>query len=346
MIEIDGSFGEGGGQIIRTACALSAITGIPCRVFNIRARRKKAGLQKQHLLGLRAIKELSSADLEGDFLGSKEIKFYPKEIKSDRLYIKIDTAGSITLILQMLILPALLAKKEINIDFEGGGTDTFFSPTIDHFKYCFLKILEKIGIHLEINVLKRGYYPEGGAMVKVKIFPISNPSSFSPLNLTKRGDLKEVSIFSGASKSLKEKNVAERQVMGAKEILGRLHLPLTEKINYFPTLSPGSNICIIAKFQNTVIGADDLGKLGKRAENIGKETALELLREQKSNACLDKHLADQILPYMALSKEKSQVTVSEITNHCRTNIWTIEKFIKGRFAINGNFITWIPKLRR
>jgi len=129
-------------------------------------------------------------------------------------------------------------------------------------------------------------------------------------------------------------------------------LPIEEKVEYYDTACPGSQICLIAEFGNTFIGTDNLGKLGKRAEDVGKEAALELLREQKSESCLDRHLADQILPYLALSKGKSQVTVSEITDHCKTNIWVIEKFIEGRFEINphtkfgvgvkGNLITWFP----
>jgi RNA 3'-terminal phosphate cyclase len=126
-------------------------------------------------------------------------------------------------------------------------------------------------------------------------------------------------------------------------VLGKLKLPIEEKIEYYKTQCPGSQICLVAEFENTIIGTDNLGKLGKRAEDVGKEAALELLKEQKTGACLDKHLADQILPYMALCSKKSQVTVSEITNHCKTNVWVIEKFIKGKFEIKGNSISWIPK---
>jgi RNA 3'-terminal phosphate cyclase len=124
--------------------------------------------------------------------------------------------------------------------------------------------------------------------------------------------------------------------------LGKLKLPIEEKVEYYDTACPGSQIFLMAEFENTVIGVDNLGKLGKRAEDVGKEAALELLREQKSESCLDRHLADQVLPYMALSKGKSQVTVSEITNHCKTNIWVIEKFIEGKFEVKGNLITWSP----
>jgi RNA 3'-phosphate cyclase len=339
MIEIDGSFGEGGGQILRTAIALSAVKKIPCRIFNIRMKREKPGLQTQHLLGLMALAEICNGKLEGDYLNSTEIKFYPGEITKEKITIKIPTAGSITLVLQTLIPVCIFAKNPIEIYFEGGATDTFFSPTIDHFRYVFLKILEKMGAKIEIEILKRGYYPEGRAKINVKIFP----TKLKSINLIERGEIEKILIISGASQSLKNKKVAERQIAGVKEILGKLNLPTEEKIEYYDTQSPGSQICLIAEFENTILGTDNLGKLGKRAEDVGKEAALELLKEQKTNACLDKHLADQILPYMTLAQGKSQITVSEITEHCKTNIWVIEKFIRGKFEIKQNLITWSPR---
>ncbi len=339
MIEVDGGYLESGGQILRTAVALSAVTKKPCRVFHIRKNRPKSGLALQHLLGIQALAKLCNGELEGDYLGSEEIKFYPEDIQAKDLHVKIATAGSITLVLQTLLLPALLSREPIKISFDGGATDTFFSPTIDHFRYVFLKILEKMGGKFDINIIQRGYYPEGGTNVEIVV----SPSKLKPINLTERGKLNQITIISGASEFLRDKKVAERQMAGVREVLGKLKLPLEEKIEYYKTSCPGSQISLIAEFENTVIGTDNLGKLEKRAEDVGKEAALELLKEQKSEACLDKHLADQILPYMALTESKNQVTVSEITNHCKTNIWVIEKFLDGKFEINENFISWVPK---
>ena len=343
MIEIDGSIGSAGGQILRTACALSAVTKKPCRVFNIRRGRPRPGLMPQHLLGIRALAELCQGKLEGDELESTEIKFYPGDIQNPAsstrlgLVVKIETAGSITLVLQTLIPPCLFASKPVKICFEGGATDTFFSPTIDYFRYCFLKILEKMGGKVEVNVAKRGFYPTGDAKVEVKVYP----SKLKNLNLIERAPLQKILVISGASEFLKNKKVAERQLAGVREVLGKLKLPIEEKIEYYKTDSPGSQVCLVAEFENTVIGSDNLGKLGKRAEEVGKEAALELLEKEKTKACLDKHLADQILPYMALAgTKKSQISVSDITNHCKTNIWVIEKFFEGNFEIENNLITW------
>jgi RNA 3'-terminal phosphate cyclase (ATP)/RNA 3'-terminal phosphate cyclase (GTP) len=338
LIEIDGSAYEGGGQILRTAGALSAITKKPCRVFNIRKARPKPGLMPQHLLGMRALSQLCQGRIEGDELGSQEIKFYPGETYKEKIFVKIPTAGSIVLASQALIPPALFAPSPVKIVFNGGATDTFFSPTADYFRYVFLKTLEKMGSKIEMSIQKRGYYPAGTAEAEI----IIHPSKLKSVNLTERGPLVKILAISGASELLKDKRVAERQLQGVKEVLGKLKLPIKEEVNYYPTQCPGSQICLVAEFENTVIGTDNLGKLGKRAEDIGKEAALELLKEQKSHACSDKHLADQIIPYLALSSGKSQITASEITPHCRTNIWVVERFLDGKFKIKNNTILWNP----
>lgn len=336
MIQIDGSKQEGGGAILRMATALSAITHQPCKVFNIRKGRKRPGLRPQHLLGLRALADLCNAELNGDQINSQQIEFKPGIIRAKPITIKIKTAGSITLALQGLIPVAIEASQPVEITFNGGATDTFFSPTLDHFRYVFLKILEKMNTQIKIDIIKRGYYPEGGAKLKAKI-----AAELKPIKLSHRGKLQNIVAISGAAEQLKNKKVAERQLAGVREVLGKVKLPVEEKVEYYQTQCPGSQICLIANFENTVIGTDNLGKLGKPAEKVGREAALELLNEQKSEACLDKHMADQILPYMALAGA-SEVTVSEITSHCKTNIWIIEKFLKGEFKIKKNHIKWKP----
>lgn len=321
MVEIDGSY---------LAFSLSAATKKPCRVFNLK------DLTSQRLLEIQALAKLSNGKLEGDYPGSEEIKFFPGEIYREQFSVNIPSAESIVLVLQALILPAPFSPVPVKIILEGGATDTFFSPTMDYFRFVFLKILGMMGAKVEINILKRGYYPEGGANVEVNIFPLK----LKPLDLTERGKLNKILAISGASESLQKQKVAERQIAGVREILGKLNLPIEEKIEYYPTQCPGSQICLVAEFENTIIGTDILGVPGKKTEDVGKEAALELLKEQKSGACLDKRLADQILPYMALAPGKSKVTVSEITSRCKDDIEVIEKFIDGKFKIKNNLISW------
>jgi len=334
IIKIDHSLYKNQEQLIRLACSLSAATRKPCHIFNI-----NPGLSGQSLFEAQSISKISNGRLEKDYLNSQEIRFFPGDILGKNFSFKIDTATSASLILSSLMLPVLFLDKgnsaPFKITINGGATDTFFAPTMDYFKEVFLKILEKMNIKTELSILKRGYYPEGGAKLEMKIFPGRSKS----LKMGERGNLQKIKIISGASESLKDKNTAERQFAGAREILGSLKLPIEEKIEYYPTESPGNQICISAEFENTVIGADGLGTMGKRTEDLGKETATEFLQEAKSTACLDKNMLDQVLPIMALSK-KSSVTASQITEAAKINIQIIEKFIRGKFKVKGNLVSW------
>jgi RNA 3'-terminal phosphate cyclase (ATP)/RNA 3'-terminal phosphate cyclase (GTP) len=338
MVEIDGSYLEGGGQVLRTACSLSAVTRKPCRIFNIRKGRSKPGLMTQHLAGIEALSRFCGGTLEGGEIGSQDIVFYPGEKQDRDLHVSIKTAGSITLVLQTLTLPALTGSRAVKINFRGGATDTFFSPTIDYFTYVFAGILEKLGGKIEVDVLKRGYYPKGGAEVKVNIYP----ARIKMPDLLKRVGERKLLVFSGASMNLKERKVAERQVAGAGEVLEELNLPFEERSTYYRTLSPGSNICLVLQCENTVLGFDGLGEVGKKAEDVGREAALGLLEEIGSGACLDRHMSDQILPFMALGDGEGSFTASCITDHCRTNMWVIEKFVRGKFKVRDNTVAWTP----
>ncbi len=335
MTEIDGDYLEGGGQIIRSACAFSLITQEPCHIFNIRQKRENPGLQQQHLLGIQALAKWSGSKIEGDFLGSQEIKFFPARQFEEKALISIPTAASIVLILQLFLPVLVFLRKPLEIKLRGGATDTFFSPTMDYFQFVFLNFLEKYGISANLNIIQRGYYPQGKAEVNFQVLP----SRLKKIDLAKRGQIEKIILISGASDSLKDKMVVQRQIFGAREILAKTNILLEEKRQYYKSSCPGSHICLIAKFENAILGVDGWGKLGKRAEDIGKETALELLRQEKTRACLDKNMADQIIPYLAIAKQKSRVKVSEVTSHLKTNIWVIEQFLGKIFEIKENIVS-------
>jgi RNA 3'-phosphate cyclase len=184
-----------------------------------------------------------------------------------------------------------------------------------------------MGIEIESEILKYGFYPKGGGKVKVKIKPCKK---LKLLNLIERGNVKRYDIRSIVSKFLEKSKVAERQIEGAKKIIPKFDC---EYFEYVDTFSPGSTLHIHAHCDNSVLGSTALGEKGKPAEKVGEEVAKKLITQINSNACLDEHMADQILPYIALTGD-SKVSVAEITNHCKTNIWVIEKFLPVKFEIN------------
>ncbi|NIO44331.1 MAG: RNA 3'-terminal phosphate cyclase [Candidatus Aenigmarchaeota archaeon] len=325
MILIDGSYLEGGGQIIRTSIALSAITGKPVKIENIRAKRRVPGLRAQHLKGIEATAELCDAELKNAKIGSTSIEFIPKKVKGGSLSINVGTAGSICLVLQTLVLPSLHAEKEVVLEIIG-GTDVKWSPTMNYFKHIFSYFLSKMGIEIFVETLKYGFYPKGGGKVKVTI---KTCKEIKPINLIERGEMEKMDVRSIASELLRKRKVAERQTEGSKKILKFEN----EIISYVPSLSPGSSINAHAHFENCKLGASELGERGKLAEKVGEEAAKSLVKQIDSNACLDEWMADQILPYMALAGN-SKVSVAEVTNHVRTNIWVIEKFLPVKFEID------------
>ena len=349
MIRIDGSYLEGGGQIARTALALSTIVQKPFEVYDIRKGRKDSGLKNQHLYCVRSLKDLCNAISEGDSLGSTALKYYPKKIVAKNLNIDIETAGSITLLLQALLPPALFVSKPITIAIIG-GTDVRWSSSFDYFNNVLLPQLQRFA-KVEAKLMKRGYYPKGNGKVEIKInpkFKLNDFSSFddfhnylkqniNKINLIEQHYLIQIKGISHASKGLQNANVAERQADASLSILKqKYNVPIKIISEYQDALSTGSGITLWAIFSkkkddidesNPIrLGADALGEQGKKAENVGEEAARNLITEIESKAPVDKYLADQILPFMALVGN-SKIKVSEVTNHCRTNIYTIEQFM-------------------
>ena len=356
MIKIDGNFGEGGGAIARTALALSTITQKTFEIYDIRKGRPEPGLKNQHLYCVKALKELCDAVADGDELGSTELKYYPRKIAAKNLDIDIETAGSITLLLQSLLLPSMFASKPIAISITG-GTDVKWSMPFDYFNNVLIPQLQRFA-KIEVKLLKRGYYPKGNGKVEIKInpkFKLNDFSSFeefhnhlkqkaNPFNLTEQFHLIQIKGISHSSKDLEDKNVAERQAESSLNILkSKYDVPIKIESHYQETMSTGSGItlwAIFSKNKNDIdennpirIGADSLGERGKRAEEVGEEAASRLIKQIESKAPVDKFLADQILPFMALAGN-SKIKVSEITNHCRTNIYTIEQFFGKTFEID------------
>jgi RNA 3'-phosphate cyclase len=322
MIEIDGSYGEGGGQILRTAVALSAFLSAPCKITGIRHGRPKPGLRPQHLAGVQAVAELCQAEVEGLHLNSQKISFKPREITGNELRIDIGTAGAIGLVLQALMLPATKAPSPLQLTITG-GTDVPWAPTVNYLRKVAFPVLERMDYRAEMAVIKRGYYPRGGGEVSVEF----KRCNLSPLQLLDPGEIQMIRGRSHASKALRDRGVAERQQEAAIKVLNKSAFSAEIEVEYAPTKSPGSGIDLWALAEHTVLGSNALGARGKRAEEVGAEAATVLLRQVESGAALDEWMGDQILPFLTVAEGESVVSVPSLTNHLRTNLWVIDHFL-------------------
>lgn len=320
MINLDGRHGEGGGQIIRTAVALSGVTSIPVHIFNIRANRPKPGLSAQHLKAVEAMKLLTDARVEGASLGSVEVKFYPQDISGGRLKIDIGTAGSITLLLQCVMPLAIKLPEHLELEITG-GTDVAWSPPIDFLRYVLLPALRNVGYKAQVELLRRGYYPEGGGLVKMHI----EPSSLSGISLTE-ADITGRKKHGTSHCSKLPEHVARRQAGAARKMLVDYETDIrSEKADYFST---GSGITLWNGFKS----GSALGRKGLPAEKVGQNAAEHLLAELSSDAAVDVYMGDQLLPYMALARQ-SEICVREISEHMRTNMWVIQQFLDVNFDV-------------
>lgn len=342
MIEIDGDYLEGGGQIVRTALALSMITQEPFRCINIRKGRKQPGLKAQHLTGIKTLIDFSGARCDGAELGSEAIVFYPKPFLAKKAEIDIGTAGSITLLLQTLLIPAILAKKKTTLDITG-GTDVAWSPSIDYFTHIVVPHLQKYA-KIETQLLKRGYYPKGGGSYHISIkpqFTYDNRSLAPPVDGTHRGRLSQVKGVSHSSYDLDDARVAERQAKTAEFNLSKLNVPVNIRIETPNTLSTGSGITVWGVYmhdgevnttQPHLIGADGLGEKGVKAEEVATNTVQQFLKEVQAESIVDSHLADMLIPFMGLFG--GTIKTSEITDHTKTNMYVTVKFLETRFVID------------
>lgn len=333
MIKIDGSYLEGGGQIVRTALALSALTGKSFEVDKIRKGRCDSGLKAQHLYCIKALKELCNAKTNEVNVGSEYLNFVPDKFKAGNLEIDIGTAGSITLLLQSLLLPCMFGDKKIKLTIIG-GTDGKWAMPFDYFNNVFVPQLRDYA-DINVKLLKRGYYPKGNGKIELNIKPRYNINNLpdKPINLMEQGKLLQIKGVSHSSKNLEKAEVSERQAKTAELILKKYNCPVDIMVEYCDTLSAGSGIVLWALFEgNAILGGDGLGERGKKAEIVGEEAARNLIKEIDSKAAVDRHMADNILPFMALFKGK--IKVSEITNHCKTNIYVIENFLGRCFDVD------------
>jgi RNA 3'-phosphate cyclase len=357
MLKLDGSYLEGGGQIIRTALSISSLTKIPFEVENIRKGREKPGLKNQHLYAIRTLKEQCSAYIEGDELGSLDLSYTPKEICGGQINVDIRTAGSITLVLQAILMPLMFADRNSTITLNG-GTDTKWSQPIDYFSEILIPHLRKYCKEISVKVMKRGYYPKGQGYVTVDIKPaykIKDYHTFeafraeiaekiSAINLIEQGKLVQIKGVSHASQDLESKQVADRQAESATMLLRKYNVPINIRVEYNKTESTGSGITLWAIFSKddeidlknpVILGADGLGEPGKPSEKVGEEAARRLIKEIDSGTPVDLHLADNLVPWLIFG---GRFKAEDISMHAKTNIWVVNNFFKDKIELKDNLI--------
>jgi len=329
MIEVDGGHGEGGGQLLRMAVALSALTETPVRVVRIRAGRPTPGLAAQHVTAIKAVAALCGAEVTGASVGASSIEFRPGKLAPGRFSFDVGTAGSITLVLQALLPVAAAAQGVVRVRLIG-GTDVRWSPPIDYFNRVFLPVLRRLGARADVEVVRRGYYPRGGGVVEAVIEPTR---SWSPLGKSERGEIERVRGIAHVS-NLPEDVPKRMKHAAIRRLHGIPDVKVEERVYHGEAaIGQGGALVLWAESETGLIGADSLAERGKPSERIGEETAASLGAEIESRATLDVHAADQLLVYLARAEGPSRFRVRSASGHLETMIWLIPQFLPCRFAV-------------
>lgn len=339
LVVIDGSYGEGGGQVLRSAIALAALLGRPVRIENIRAKRKNPGLQAQHLTSVRAAARVCDAHLEGAHLESTVLEFVPRSAPRAGQYRhdvaearRGGSAGSTSLVFQCVLLPLAFASGTSRVTIQG-GTHVAWSPPYHYLADVFLPTLARMGITCTLKLERWGWYPHGGGVIHAEVHGIGPHGRLQGLTLMKRGDLVRLTGFSAVSNL--PRHILERQAEQAESLLRQAgYAPRIERLT--PRASgPGTAVYLLAEYEHTKAGFVAYGRRGKPAEAVAQEAVDAFLTYHRTEAALDPHLADQLILPMALAEGPSAFTTSEITKHLLTNIWVVQHFTDTRFEIEG-----------
>jgi len=344
MIEIDGSQKSGSGTILRLSVALSAITGEPLHIYNIRKKRGQPGLRPQHLEAVLTAAKLCNADVKGTSIGSQEIWFHPREIKGGYVKAEIGTAGSIPMLIMTVLPICIYAKQPVNLHISKGGTDVSHSPTINYLRYVLLMVLKRMGLEATIEVHRYGYYPKGMGEVLLKTQPCRR---LKPLKLEKFGNIEEIGGISICT-FLADRKVALRQAKEAERLLKiRGYDPKIRIVNDFSNpVQKGSSLVLWARTNTDVLlGSDAIGELRKSSEAVAREAAENLLNEIQAKPTVDIHLADMLIPYIALADGESTYLTRFITDHMESNIWLVNEILGVSLNVEkrGNLVSLAKK---
>lgn len=328
LIEIDGSEGEGGGQILRSALSLAVCTGQPFRITNIRANREKPGLLRQHLTAVKAAVEICAGEADGAEMGSRNLTFRPGKLAAGDFSLAIGTAGSCTLVLQTVLPPLLMAPGESRVRITG-GTHNNASPPFDFLARSFLPLLGRMGAEVSMQLVSYGFFPRGGGEIRAHIRPCP---SLAPLVLTRRGALTRGSAEAYVAGL--PLHVAQREL----EVIGRaLNWPRERLfVRALPNdVGPGNAVTITLEHEHVTEVVAGFGEKGVRAETVAGQAANEARAYLASQAPVGEHLADQLLLPMALGAGGEFIS-SVATQHLRSNAAVIERFTQKRVTIEAH----------
>lgn len=350
MIELDGSTGEGGGQILRSALALSMCTGQPVRIDRIRARRPKPGLMRQHLTCVQAAAAVCGAQVEGDALGSTRLAFAPGPVRPGDYAFQVGTAGSCTLVLQT-VLPALMFAPAPSRLALGGGTHNPMAPPFHFLERCFAPLLRRLGVGLSLTLRRHGFYPAGGGELLADIAPVPSRSAMTPFDLEGRGGLVEC-YAEGLAPAL-PRSVAQRELVALGQALGwagegQLRTPTVRQNE-----GPGNVLMATLVFEHVSEVFTAFGEKGQAAEQVAARLADEVRRFQSASGALGPHLADQWMLPLALAVSaqddpaaSARFTCTEWTPHAQSNAEVIEAFLPVRFEAAAQGSGWRAKVSK
>ncbi|MGA9523931.1 MAG: RNA 3'-terminal phosphate cyclase [Myxococcaceae bacterium] len=338
MVELDGSQGEGGGQILRTALTLSLITGRPFEITHIRANRRPPGLRPQHLACVRGAEAISGGRSEGAHVDADHLVFEPGATRAGDYELDVGSAGSTPLLLQCLFFPLALAGGGSLL--LRGGTHLPHSPTYHYLSWIWAPTMAAYGLGIDLQLRYAGFYPQGGGELRAAIPPPGEPPSV--VDLPARGTLRDVHVTSFVGGLPFQ--IAERQAKAAVSSLREHGINGEAEKLPLPTMrSVGTTVFVRAQFENTAAGFSALGERGRRAEEVGGDAAAQMIDFMQSAGALDEHLADQILIPAALlaagrlgsgTPGETLFTTSRVTNHLTTNATVLEQFLPIRIEVS------------
>ncbi len=329
MITIDGSLGEGGGQVLRSSLTLSILTHQPIHLTHIRAGRAKPGLQPQHLQAVKAAAAVCAGSFEGGQAGSQTLRFWPGEVRPGRYTFEIGTAGATSLVLQTIFLPLTFADGDSTVTIRG-GTHVPWSPSFHYLDWQWLPHLRQMGCAASLQLTQAGFYPRGGGEIKAVIQPAGPLKSWVSLE---RGMLQRISGLSAVANL--DESIAQRQKLQALRRLEPICQMSKIRSETLPSPGKGTTIILLAELERARLCASALGEPGKRAERVADEAAEALERSLNSSATVDEHLADQLLLPLALAAGRSQFCTPRVTQHLLTNAAIIRQFLPVQIDIRG-----------